>query len=337
MVLALLLLLAATAAPANFEESFRAGLLALQRNDLAAAQTNLEAAAGLQPANGRVWVALSQTYRKLNDASKADAAAAKAQTFGRTDPVVQSTLVMYYAEAGRMHESADAQANYAALVPQDAAARDRAEAAYFQLAQTLLQQGKFTEAIPILRSATQHISKSAQLELALGVACYGLRRFDDAAAAFLRTIAIAPEIAQSYVFLGNFLDQIPSRLPEVTKRFVEYETAHPTEAAGYLLHAKALNAQSIDPATARKLLEKALSIDDRDAAAHFELGVMLDTAKHYREAMREFLRAAELNPADPAPHYRLSRIYDRLGKRDAAQTEREIHAKLEQAQDAAKR
>ena len=94
MVLALLLLLAA---PATFEESFRAGLLALQRNDLTAAETNLEAAAKLAPGNGRVWVALAQTYWKLKENVKADAAAAKAETLAPRDPLVQSSLAIYYA------------------------------------------------------------------------------------------------------------------------------------------------------------------------------------------------------------------------------------------------
>jgi len=56
VVLAVLWLLAA---PATFEETFRAGLLALQRNDLNSAETNLETAAKLAPGNGRVWVALA--------------------------------------------------------------------------------------------------------------------------------------------------------------------------------------------------------------------------------------------------------------------------------------
>src|SRR5262245_12132231 len=100
MRLGLLLLLAASAFSATFEESFRAGLLALQRNDLAAAESNLEAAAKLQPENGRVWVALSQTYRKQNQSAKAGVAASKASALGRTDPVVQSTLVLFYTESG---------------------------------------------------------------------------------------------------------------------------------------------------------------------------------------------------------------------------------------------
>jgi tetratricopeptide (TPR) repeat protein len=322
------------AAPATFEETFRAGLLALQRNDLNAAQTNLEAAAALAPTNGRVWVALSQTYWKLKENVKADAAAAKAETLGPRDPLVLSSLAIFYSESGQTLRAADAQARYSSLFPQDAAARERAESLYFEAAQPLLQHGKFAEAVPILTAGTKHLKSSAQLELALGVACYGLRRFDDAAEAFLRTIAISPDLEQPYVFLGKFLDQIPLRLPELTKKFIEYETANPSKSVAYYLHAKALNAQSIEPDTARKLLEKALEINERDAASHFELGNVFDRAQRYPDAAREFERAAELAPDDAATHYRLSRVYDRLGKPEAARIERERHAELEKSQRA---
>jgi tetratricopeptide (TPR) repeat protein len=329
VVLAVLWLLAA---PATFEESFRAGLLALQRNDLSSAESNLEAAARLAPGNGRVWVALAQTYWKQKEKVKADAAAAKAEALGPRDPLVLKSLSIYYGESARPLKSADTQARYSLLVPQDASARERAESLYFEAAQPLLQQGKFAEAIDIVSAGKKYLKNSAQLELALGVSYYGLRRFDDAAEAFLRTIAIAPHIEQPYVFLGKFLDQIPLRLPEVTKKFIEYEAANPSKSAAYYLHAKALNAQSAEPEAARKLLEKALEMNERDAAVHFELGTVFDRTRHYTDAAREFERAAELAPNDAATHYRLSRVYDRLGKPEAAQIERERHAKLEKEQ-----
>jgi Flp pilus assembly protein TadD len=332
VVFALFLLLAA---PATFEEVFRDGLLALQRNDLTAAETNLEAAAKLSPANGRVWIALSQTYWKLKQNAKADAAAAKAETLAPRDALVLKSLAIYYGESGHALKSADAQTRYAALVPQDAAARERAESQYFEIAQPLLQQGKFSEAIPILSAAVKGVQNSAQLELALGVACYGLRRFDEAAAAFLRTIAIAPNIDQPYIFLGKFLDQIPGRLAEVTQKFIEYEAANPASFTGYYLHGKALNAQSLEPETARTLLEKALAINPNDAAAHFELGSALERTQRYAEAAREWERAAQLAPNDAATHYRLARVYDRLGKHEEARAERARHAELEEAQQQA--
>ena len=210
----------------------------------------------------------------------------------------------------------------------------KAESLYFEAAQPLLQQREIRrrDRHPQQRPR-ERLKNSAQLELALGVAYYGLRRFDDAAGAFLRTIAIAPEIEQPYVFLGKFLDQIPGRLPEVTKQFIEYETANPASATGYLLHAKALNAQSIEPETARKLLEKAISMNERDAAGALRTGHGLRPRRGTtRMPPREFERAAELDPERSGDALSpLPRLRPPGQAGSGARREREIHAKLVEA------
>jgi len=331
MLPALLLLLAAST---PFEDSFRAGLTALQRGDLAAAQSNLETASKLAPRDGRVWVALSQTYWRQHKDSEAEDAAGKAAALAPEDPAVLQGLAIYYSETHQTLKAAQAAAKYSAKVPENGEARERATELYFEAAKPLLDQQKFAEAVVILTEGAARLPKSAQLELALGVACYGLRRFDDAADAFLRTIEIAPETEQPYTFLGKILDQIPSRLPRVAERFAEYESAHPSSAAAYLLHAKALDAQSLSPETALRLLEKSIAMNAGDASAHFELGTVLDRLQRFADAAAEFQRAVELAPSDPSAHYRLARDYDRVGKHEAAQAEREKHAGLVKAQEA---
>jgi tetratricopeptide (TPR) repeat protein len=316
------------------DESLRAGLMALQRGDLASAQTSLEAASRLAPRDGRVWLALAQVYWRQHRASDAEDAAARASAVAPEEPAVLQGLSIYYAETNQSMKAAQAAAKYAAKVPEKSDARDRAIALYFDAAQPLLQQQKFAEAVGILEDGTARLPKSAQLELALGVACYGLRRFDDAADAFLRTIEIAPETEQPYTFLARILDQIPTRLPQVTKRFAEYETRHPSSAEGYLLHAKALDAQSIEPETALRLIRKSIEIDSRNASSYFEMGTVLDQLQRFAEAAVAYERAAALEPSDAKVHYRLARDYDRTGKHDAARSERETHARLIASQEA---
>ncbi len=302
MLLALLFLLAAP--PASFDETFRAGLIALQKNDLPAALKNLTAAASLAPANGRVQVALAQAYWKSGNRVKAQESAARADKLAANDPVLRDTLVTYYS------------------------------ATYFEEVQPLLQQQKFAEALTVLEEARRHVGSGiAQIELALGVSYYGLRRFDEAAEAFLRTTDLAPEQDQPYLFLGRILDQIPGRWADATVRFARYEAAHPASPVGYLLHARGLDAQSLEPEKAKALLEKSLALDDSSAPAHCELGTLLDRSQQFEAAVREFERAAALNPADAATHYRLARDYDRIGKHEAAEAERRRHAELVKAQE----
>jgi tetratricopeptide (TPR) repeat protein len=318
----------------SLDDSFRAGLLDLQRGDLASARTNLEAASKLMPRDGRVWVALSQTYWRLHREADAEDAAAKAAMLAPEDPAVLQSLVIYYSETNQKLKAAQAQTKWSAKVPDQPAIRGHAVALYFEAAKPLLDQQKFAEAAAILKEGVERLPGNAQLELALGVANYGLRRFDNAADAFLETIRIAPETVQPYIFLGRILDQIPTRLPQVTQRFAEFEAVHPASAEGYLLHAKALDAQGSSPETALGLLEKSIAIDGQQSAAYFEKGTVLDQLRRFSDGAAAFEKATELAPSDAAAHYRLARDYDRIGKHEAAQAEREKHAQLVRTQEA---
>jgi tetratricopeptide (TPR) repeat protein len=317
VAIALLLFLAAT----SFDTAFRDGLMALQRNDLPTAKTSLENAAGMEPGNGKVWVALAQTYRKLNDNDKAEAAATKASALAAGDGVILQSLAIYYSESGQPLKAIRC--------------NPAVESYYFEAANALLQKEKFAEAIDVLKAGSTRFEKSAQIHLALGVSYYGLRRFDQAAHEFLTTIALSPDVEQPYLFLGRMLDQVPDLLPEITKQFVALEQANPSAYTGYFLHGRALDAQAVDPELAEKLLRKALTLNERDPAVHFELATLLEKSRRYPDAAVELERAIAIDPSDAATHYRLSRVYERLGKADAARVEREIHAKLVAAQDAA--
>jgi tetratricopeptide (TPR) repeat protein len=314
---------------ASFQETFRAGLIALQKGDLPAALTSLKNATALAPADGRARIALAQAYWRSGDNPKAEESAAAAERLAPADPVVLDALVTFYSETGALKKASQA----AAKLPPGAPAHERVEQIYFASAQPLLQQQKFGEAAALLEEARQAIPASAQIELALGVSYYGLRRFDDAADAFLRTIALAPTIDQPYVFLGKILDQIPSRQAAATERFAQYEANHPDSPTGYLLHARGLDAQSVEPEKARALLEKSLALDNSNPIAHFELGNLLDRSQLFEAAAAEFARAAALDPNDAATHYRLARDYDRIGKHDEAEAERRRHAELVKAQE----
>lgn len=376
------------AASTTFDESYRAGLQALQQNRLAEAKTSLEHAATLQPAKSRVWLALAQTYWKLRESAKAGEAADRALTLANDDAQVLRLLALFYSQAGQPLKSCDVQARSAAREQDalpgamrcylDARAPERAiaigtpgpgredraeirdllgkadsairkwdaalaefqvairlnpyeESYYFDLANCLLQQEKFEPAIKVLQDGKRNFDKSAQLELALGVAYYGLRRFPEAAAAFQRTIALDPDVEQPYLFLGKMLDQIPGRIPELMRLFEAFEKAHPQNYAGYLLHAKALLAESAASDVTEPLLRKACSLDARVAEPHLELGILFERQQRFAEASGEFERAVRLDPADPVTHYHLARVYDRLGKHEAAKSERERHKQLLEA------
>ena len=210
----------------------------------------------------------------------------------------------------------------------------REEAYVFDLAYVLLVHQNFDVAIQLLESARKIFDQSAQLELALGIAYYGQRRFSEAVDAFLRTAKLAPKIEQPYVFLGRIISHAEGRLGEITEKFASFARANPRNYLGYFLHAKGLLAQ-MGPspagqlaAEAERLLRKSITLNSNFWESEFELGVLLEGKKEFRAAAQHLKRAVQLNPKAPAPHYRLARVYDRLGNSGAAQTERVLHEKL---------
>ena len=273
---------------------YREGVLALQKNDLATARRDLEAAAKVQSGNARVWLALAQTYWKQRDKDASELAARKAESLGTNDAAVQRGLAIYY----------------------------------FEVVQEYLSHEQFDPAIQLLERGTHIVNKDAQLELALGVAYYGRRRFSDAVTAFVRTIDLAPEVEQPYRFLGKMLDQAGDRLPEITRRFAAWSAANPRNALAHLLYAKALIAAGMEAPKAEKLLRDATALKSDDWESHYELGVLLEKQRKFAEAAGELEHSIALNPNRPEVHYHLARVYDRLGASAKAAEEHRIHQKL---------
>jgi tetratricopeptide (TPR) repeat protein len=210
----------------------------------------------------------------------------------------------------------------------------REESYVFDLAYVLLLHQNFDVAIQLLERARKIFDRSAQLELALGIAYYGQRKFSEAVDAFLRTTELAPQIEQPYVFLGRIISHAEGRLGEVTERFASFAKANPRNYLGHFLQAKGLIAQmGPSPAgaladQAERLLKKSIRLNPNFWESNFELGLLLEGKRDFAAAARHLERAIQLSPKTPAPHYRLARVYDRLGNAEAAQAERVLHEKL---------
>jgi tetratricopeptide (TPR) repeat protein len=275
----------------QFDTTFREGLLALNRNDLPTAESRLEAASKIEPQNARVWLALAQTYWKLH--KPAQTALHNAETYGASDTFVMGAL----------------------------------PTVYFEIAQEDLGRQDFAAALRTLDGGRKRFPDNAQLALAAGVACYGLRRFPEAIDAFLRTTELDPTVEQPYVFLGRMLDQAEGRLPRIAALFEAFAKRAPDNYLSTYLYGKAL-ALAGRPADAEPLLRRSIASNGAFSESHFELGVLLADRRHWQDAAAELRRAAELDPSDAATHYHLARVYDRLGKSTEAQAERALHARL---------
>jgi len=198
----------------------------------------------------------------------------------------------------------------------------------FDYTQILLRKQEFSEAADVLSTALQTHPDDPQLVLALGVARYGQRRFDDAITTFLRVIRIDPKVEQPYVFLGKMLDQAGDHLPEITAACEKWFAQNPRSAVAQLLLAKARLAADPKDSTAEGLLRKSITLDSGNWEAHYELGALLEGKRDWQGAAAELKRSAAFDAKQPMPHYHLARVYDRLGDEEKAKAERALHERL---------
>jgi len=311
-LVAALILVSLLAADSNPpQDLLKQGLLALQQGKIAQARADLEQASHLDSQNAYVWSALAQTYFRANEPKLAATSADKAEKLGGADPVVRHALAMYYSEVGQLAHAAKLDAQIA-----------------FECTHQLLERGDFTQAADIAEAGLASHPKDAQLILALGVARYGQRRFEDAVVAFLQVIQIDPQIEQPYVFLAKMLDQAGPHLDEITKAYEAWAARDSQSAKAQLLLAKALLAANSRDERVEALLRKSIALDAGDWQSHYELGALLEGKRNYSEAAKELGRSIELDPKQPMPHYHLARVYDRLGQPERAQAERELHERL---------
>jgi tetratricopeptide (TPR) repeat protein len=205
------------------------------------------------------------------------------------------------------------------------------EDTHFRLAQMFMLRQDFPKAVEVLLNARRTFDKSAQIELALGVCYYGLRLFPEAVDQFLKTIRLAPAVPQPYAFLSRILEHAGDRLVEATQRFAEFNASHPEDAMGYLWYAKALVAQlgtlgeSAEADKALDLLKRSLTLNANIAETHYQIGCLLERKRDYAGAASELERSVALNSKESAAHFHLSRVYDKLGRKEQAARERELH------------
>lgn len=336
----------------EFDAVFREGLVALQNGDLAKAADRLGRAVQLKQDSGVAWAAFAQAHLKLQNPAEADRAALQAEKVAGNQPVVLRALVIYWSGRGQYdpvirlatralehedrpelrnvlgkaylasnrYEEGVAELRRAALV------RPVQEKFIFDLGQALLSRERFDEAAEVFETGT---TESAQLQLALGVARYGQRRFAEAITAFLKTTELQPDVEQPYVFLGKILDHAGDRLPEIEARMGAFLKADPDHPAANLVYAKVLvRKPDAKVEIVEQHLRRSIAKDARSWEAHFELGVLLSRAKRYEDAANELRAAAKLKPDEATVHYHLARVYDRLGKPEQAAKERLLHGNL---------
>ena len=208
------------------------------------------------------------------------------------------------------------------------------ESVHYDLGQFHLQQQDFNAAREAFLVGRKYFDKSAAMEIGLGIAAFGQRRFQRTVDHFLRATTLAPEMEQAHAFLGRMLQHASERIEEVEERMRAFYMQHSESHFGPFLYGQVLLAKlgtkrdSASISNIESLLRESIERNDDFWESHYELGVLLEKKRDFRAAEEHLERAVELNPDSSKPHYRLARVYQRLGKSKEAKRHRELHKRI---------
>jgi tetratricopeptide (TPR) repeat protein len=209
--------------------------------------------------------------------------------------------------------------------------------AVLQLAERLLRDRRYAEAIGPLEHATRLMPDSAALFNDLGMACLFARRLPEAIGHLRRSATLRPGASGTYYNLGIALDQagdVPAALEalrrcvsldpglaeahalagdllvgtgqreEAVSAYERASRASPGTTLGRLCAARALVLRE-RPQEAEAWLRQLIARDGSCAEAHLMLGQILSDAGRFDEASASFERTLALDPSNGAAYHGL--------------------------------
>jgi tetratricopeptide (TPR) repeat protein len=223
--------------------------------------------------------------------------------------------------------------------------------------------GDYAAAVPYLKTAAANDPQNLQFRLFLAHSCLSTRQFQCVLDTYHEILTLNAESAEADMLAGEAEDEMRNHGAAI-EQFRAAVKADPREpnvhfGLGYLLWTQnqfeeaarefeaelanvPANAQALAfladsymqlnrSGEALPLIQKALKIDPNLARAHLDLGILDADAGHREEAIREFRTAARLSPDDPAPHWRLARLYQSMGNKTEANLEFQKTSSLHKA------
>ena len=177
-------------------------------------------------------------------------------------------------------------------------------------------RGDLAAAMQFLGRALHAAPMDARLHLSIGLVNADAGRWEDAAEACRRAIALNPDLPEAHNNLGNALRQL--RRPE--EAIEAFRTAlRLSPESGDVLNNLAIAYQSAGRwDDALGAFEQALAAQPESASAHFNLGLTLARMGRKDEAAKAMARALELNPALPHVSRLLASLCWELGRRTEA-------------------
>ena len=224
---------------------------------------------------------------------------------------------------------------------QRAVREDPSEQNYFAWGSELLLHRAIWQARDVFAAGAKAYPTSARMLAALGAALFAGALYDEAAQRLCEASDLDPANPQPYLFMGKIEMAAPNPLPCVEQKLERFVNLQPQSALANYFYAMTFwkqHGQSTDPQTVEHvegLLTKAVTIDPKCSDAWLQLGVLQSSQRDYQKAIGYYNKAIDVNPQFAEAHYRLGVAYDRVGEREKARLQFQLHDDLEKQQAAA--
>jgi len=154
-------------------------------------------------------------------------------------------------------------------------------------------------------------------------------KWDEAAAEYRKILEADPKLPDIHYRLGRILlSKQPPAVEDAKKEFeTELQIDSANASAEFMLGDIARQAQQWDEAIQH--FSRAQKLDPGFEEAYLGLGMALNAAGKYSEAVGPLETYVKMQPADPAGHYQLSIAYAKLGRKEDAAREMALQREAE--------
>jgi tetratricopeptide (TPR) repeat protein len=339
------------------DADYRAGVEALNHNDLKAAQSKFESVVRLAPAAEQGHSALGAVLVREGQWAAGTRELEKALALKPNDSAAQLNLAMVYAQSGAASEAIplfqklDAEA-HKTQHPLDPAV----QAAY---ARSLARSGETRRAVSEMKEALAQDSRNAELHDELG-SLYAMQKdWAPAEQEFSEAVRLKDDLASAHLHLGLVLqaEQKPSAIEECAKAYALApgdpavaltagkalaDAGRDSEAVPILEHAVELQPKSADAAyqlaivlqrvdrvpEAIDLLKRVVHSEPANAAALTNLGMALAQMHKATEGIPFLKKAVTIDPSDPTAHQDLAAAYIQINQIEDAVAELKVAIRL---------
>jgi superkiller protein 3 len=298
--------------------AYNAGVEALNKNDLAAAETNLEKAVQLTPEDASFNMLLGYVRlqrQNYDDAiTSLEAADRNASTLSpKLQASLQNNLGIVYWKKGDFSKALIAYKKALAINKDDVDAR-------YNLAFGLLSQKNYTAAIPHLLQLQslnpQDKAFQTSVNDGLAEAYENTDELAKALGAHKKIVELNPKDATAHYNFALVLSRT-GRAKDAINELNSAIRLDPKNAAALLLQGDLYTQQKQWP-EAQEVLEQYVKLQPQQFAGWFNLGVAYDYAAKFDRALVAYAKAEELQPKDPAVKNNVGRILFKQKKFDEA-------------------